>query len=147
MTSYSIKNCLSTTEKRRILFIFFIKHVRKTTKTSHTFAYHFFLLTFISDKSIKRKLVMLSIVLPVKNFFRIGIPVLCLFGCAPTFFIFWFFLRLITAIFFSEQIYRRFDDILYSLYQQFVLFFFENWVNVKVLFVQIKVLLVNVLLI
>jgi len=90
---------------------------------------------------------MLSIVLPVKNFFRIGIPVLCLFGSAPTFFIFWFFLRLITAIFFSEQIYRRFDDILYSLYQQFVLFFFENWVNVKVLFVQIKVLLVNVLLI
>jgi lysophosphatidate acyltransferase len=75
---------------------------------------------------------MLSCFLPVLNFLRIAIPIISLFGSAPTFFILWFLLRLITLICFPRHIYRRCDDYLYSLYQRFVLFFFENWVNVKV---------------
>lgn len=72
--------------------------------------------------------------LPVINFLRTAIPAVSLFGSAPTFFIFWFSLRLITNIAFPRHIYRRCDDYLYSLYQQFVLFFFENWIKVKIYF-------------
>src|ERR1700679_1729132 len=77
---------------------------------------------------------MLSCFLPVINFLRIAVPVISLLGSAPTFFILWFLLRLITLICFPRHIYRRYDDYLYSIYQQFVLFFFENWVNVKIYF-------------
>jgi lysophosphatidate acyltransferase len=77
---------------------------------------------------------MLSCVVPVINFLRMAIPIISLFGSAPIFFLLWFFLRLITSICFPRHIYRRCDDYLYSIYQQFVLFFFENWVNVKIYF-------------
>ena len=74
-----------------------------------------------------------SFILRLVNIIRVSIPAITLFSSAPTFFIFWFSLRLITSIFFSPHIYRRCDDCLYSLYQQFVLFF-ENWINVKIFF-------------
>jgi len=64
---------------------------------------------------------------------RIVIPTIVLFGSAPTFFTLWFLLRLITLIcFLPHQVYRRYDDYLYSLYQQSVLFFFETYVQTKV---------------
>jgi hypothetical protein len=67
------------------------------------------------------------------NSLRIIIPVIALLGSGPTFFILWLLLRLITLIcFVPHHVYRRCDDYLYSLYQQFVLFFFENWVRTKV---------------
>lgn len=77
---------------------------------------------------------MLSYFDPVINFLRILLPVISLFGSAPTFFVFWFSLRFVTLFGFTRHIYRRCDDYLYSIYQRFVLFFFENWVNVKVYF-------------
>ena len=61
------------------------------------------------------------------------IPVLTLFGSAPIFFTGWIFIRLATSIS-SREIYRISDDYFYSMYQRFVLFFFENWVNVKIIF-------------
>lgn len=77
---------------------------------------------------------MLSYILLVINSLRVLIPTICLFGSAPTFFILWFLLRLITFLSFSDNIYRRCDDYLYALYQRSVLFFFENWVHTKVYF-------------
>ncbi|CAF3600945.1 unnamed protein product [Rotaria sp. Silwood1] len=68
------------------------------------------------------------------NSIRIVVPVISLFGSAPTFFIIWFLLRLITFICCPHYIYRRCDDYLYSLYQKFILFFFENWVHAKIYF-------------
>ena len=75
---------------------------------------------------------MLSYLLVILNILRAVVPVLILLGVAPTFFVFWFLLRLITLLCSSPQLYRRYDDQLYSLYQQFVLFFFENWTGVQV---------------
>lgn len=63
---------------------------------------------------------------------KFTIPVVSLFGSAPTFFTGWIFIRLITAIS-SKEIYRISDDYFYAMYQRFVLFFFENWVNVKII--------------
>lgn len=60
------------------------------------------------------------------------LPFICLLGSAPTFFIFWLPLRLSSLIFFSQRIYRRYDDFLYSMYQRTVLFFFEHWTKTKV---------------
>ncbi|UJR10845.1 hypothetical protein I4U23_015033 [Adineta vaga] len=77
---------------------------------------------------------MRTYVLFVINTLRIAFPVLTLFGAAPTFFLLWFLLRLITLLCFSPQIYRRYDDYLYSLYQRFVLFYFESWSQVKIYF-------------
>ncbi|CAF3380199.1 unnamed protein product, partial [Rotaria sp. Silwood2] len=77
---------------------------------------------------------MLSCFLLAINSIRVAIPLISLFGSAPTFFILWFVLRLITFIFCPHYIYRRCDDYLYSFYQKFVLFFFENWVNCKIYF-------------
>lgn len=70
------------------------------------------------------------------NFLRAAIPSIALLGSCPIFIALWFVLRLITLICCSDKTYRRYDDYLYSLYQRFVLFFFENWVNVKVCFNQ-----------
>ncbi|CAF0980026.1 unnamed protein product [Adineta ricciae] len=53
---------------------------------------------------------------------------------APTFFILWLILRLITFIGVSRHSYRYYDDMLYSAYQRFVLFFFESWSQVKIYF-------------
>ncbi|CAM4798029.1 unnamed protein product [Rotaria magnacalcarata] len=82
----------------------------------------------ILDKS------MLTCFLFVLNSIRIAIPVISLFGSAPTFFTLWLLLRLITYFFCPHYMYRIFDDYLYSLYQKSVLFFFEHWVNTKIYF-------------
>ncbi|CAF3844330.1 unnamed protein product [Rotaria magnacalcarata] len=74
---------------------------------------------------------MLTCFLFVLNSIRIAIPVISLFGSAPTFFTLWLLLRLITYFFCPHYMYRIFDDYLYSLYQKSVLFFFEHWVNTK----------------
>ncbi|CAM4922463.1 unnamed protein product [Rotaria socialis] len=77
---------------------------------------------------------MLTCFLFVLNSIRIAIPVISLFGSAPTFFTLWLLLRLITYFFCPHHMYRLFDDYLYSLYQKSVLFFFEHWVNTKIYF-------------
>ncbi|CAF1238127.1 unnamed protein product [Rotaria magnacalcarata] len=77
---------------------------------------------------------MLTCFLFVLNSIRIAIPVISLFGSAPTFFTLWLLLRLITYFFCPHYMYRIFDDYLYSLYQKSVLFFFEHWVNTKIYF-------------
>ncbi|CAF3954334.1 unnamed protein product, partial [Rotaria magnacalcarata] len=74
---------------------------------------------------------MLSCFLVVINSIRIAAPVISLFGSVPTFFTLWFILRLITLLCLPHHFYRCCDDYLHSLYQKFVLFFFENWVNSK----------------
>ncbi|CAF3872737.1 unnamed protein product [Rotaria sordida] len=73
---------------------------------------------------------MLSVFLLTINSLRFALPIVTLFGTAPTFFTFWFLLRSITFVF-PPHIYRRCDDHLYSIYQRLVLFFFQNWVHVK----------------
>ncbi|CAF1093034.1 unnamed protein product [Adineta steineri] len=75
---------------------------------------------------------MLSWLLFIKNSLRMAIPIITLFGSAPIFFVTWFIMRFITLICFSQQIYRRWDDYLYSFYQKLVLFFFENWTHTKI---------------
>ncbi|CAF1053197.1 unnamed protein product [Rotaria sordida] len=77
---------------------------------------------------------MLSCFLVAINSIRVVIPAISLFGSAPTFFVVWFLSRLITFLFCPHYIYRRCDDYLYSLYQKFVLFFFEHWTNTKIYF-------------
>lgn len=74
---------------------------------------------------------MLTLLLLSVNSLRLILPIISLFGTAPTFFTYWFLLRFLTLIY-PRHIYRRCDDHLYSIYQRFVLFFFQNWVNVKV---------------
>ncbi|CAF0957094.1 unnamed protein product [Rotaria sordida] len=74
---------------------------------------------------------MLSVFLLTINSLRFALPIVTLFGTAPTFFTFWFLLRSITFVF-PPHIYRRCDDHLYSIYQRLVLFFFQNWVHVKI---------------
>ncbi|CAF0768536.1 unnamed protein product [Rotaria sp. Silwood1] len=75
---------------------------------------------------------MLSFFLFTINTLRFTLPILTLYGTAPTFITFWFLLRSITSILFPRHIYRRCDDHLYSIYQRLVLFFFQNWVSVKI---------------
>jgi lysophosphatidate acyltransferase len=75
---------------------------------------------------------MLSVFLLAINSFKLSFPIICLYGSAPTFFAFWILLRSFTFLFCSQEIYRKYDDHLYSMYQRFVLFFFQNCVNVKV---------------
>ena len=62
---------------------------------------------------------------------RLAVPVVTLFGSAPTFLTFWLFIRTMTA-FSSREIYRISADYFYSIYQRMVLFFFENWANVDI---------------
>jgi lysophosphatidate acyltransferase len=75
---------------------------------------------------------MLSIFLLGINSLKSTFPIIALFGSAPTFFTFWILLRTITLTFCSRQIYRKYDDYFYSIYQRFILFFFQNWPNVKI---------------
>jgi hypothetical protein len=75
---------------------------------------------------------MLTAFLVTINSLRVALPIVSLFGSAPTFFTFWLLLRSFTLIFSPRHVYRRWDDHLYSTYQRFVLFFFQNLVNVKV---------------
>jgi lysophosphatidate acyltransferase len=75
---------------------------------------------------------MLSVFLIGINSIKSNLPIIALFGSAPTFFTFWILLRSFTFLFSSRHIYRKYDDHLYSIYQRFVLFFFQNWVNVKI---------------
>lgn len=75
---------------------------------------------------------MLSAFLLTINTIRVALPVVGLFGTAPTFLTLWGLLRSVTSIFCSPQTYRRYDDYFYSVYQRYVLFFFQNLVNVKV---------------
>ncbi|CAF4150783.1 unnamed protein product, partial [Adineta steineri] len=75
---------------------------------------------------------MLTAFLLAVNSAKLTIPVVSLYASAPTFFTVWSLLRFITFICFPRHIYRRCDDHLYSIYQRFVLFFFQNWVNVKI---------------
>ena len=66
---------------------------------------------------------------------RVMIPVVTLLSSAPTYFLLWFVLRLITWLFYPRDVFRRADDYFYSLYQRAVLFFFENPLNAKVNFI------------
>jgi len=75
---------------------------------------------------------MLSLFLIGINLIKSNLPIIILFGSAPTYFTFWILLRSFTFLFSSKNIYRKYDDHLYSIYQRFVLFFFQNWVNVKI---------------
>ena len=75
---------------------------------------------------------MLSYLLFMIDTLRVAFPVITLFAAAPTFFILWLILRLITFIGVSRHNYRYYDDMLYSAYQRFVLFFFESWSQVQV---------------
>lgn len=77
---------------------------------------------------------MLSLFLLTINSLKLSIPILSLFGSAPTYFLLWSLLKSVTSIFFSPEIYRIYDDHLYSIYQRFVLFFFQNCLSVKVSF-------------
>jgi len=64
---------------------------------------------------------MLSVFLIAINSFKLTFPIVTLFGTAPTFFTFWILLHSITFLFSSDQIYRRYDDYFYSIYQRFSL--------------------------
>lgn len=75
---------------------------------------------------------MLTVFLLTINSLRFALPVVTLFGTAPTVISFWFLIRSVTYALFPPHIYRRCDDHLYSMYQRLILFFFQNWVNVKV---------------
>ncbi len=75
---------------------------------------------------------MLSVFLFTVNSLKLTIPVVTLFGTAPTFFSLWVILKTVTSIFCSKQTYRKYDDHFYSIYQRSVLFFFQNWPNIKV---------------
>ena len=66
---------------------------------------------------------------------RVMIPVVTLLGSAPTYFLLWFVLRVITWLFYPREVFRRGDDYFYSLYQRAVLFFFENPFNAQVNFI------------
>ena len=59
------------------------------------------------------------------------VPAGIMYGTAPTFMIVWGGWRVVTAVL-PNKIYEKGDDFLYSLYQKFVLFFFENCSGVKV---------------
>ncbi|CAF1007607.1 unnamed protein product [Adineta ricciae] len=74
---------------------------------------------------------MLSLFLFAIHSLKISIPIISLYGSAPTFFTLWSFLRLFTLPL-PEHVYRQCDDHLYSIYQRFVLFFFQNWLQVKI---------------
>jgi hypothetical protein len=75
---------------------------------------------------------MLSVFLLVINSVRYALPIITLYGSAPTYFSFWILLRTITFTFCPTHIYRLCDDRFYSMYQRFALFFFQNWVQTKV---------------
>lgn len=75
---------------------------------------------------------MISLFLLGINLFKSTIPIISLYGSAPTFFSLWILLRSFTSIFTSKQTYRIYDDYLYSIYQRFILFYFQNWTSVKV---------------
>lgn len=75
---------------------------------------------------------MLTLFLLAVHSVKVTVPIVSLYASAPTFFTLWSCLRLITLLTCPQHIYRRCDDHLYSLYQRFVLFYFQNWVNVKV---------------
>ncbi|CAF1625333.1 unnamed protein product [Rotaria magnacalcarata] len=75
---------------------------------------------------------MLTVFLLTINSLRFGLPAVTLFGTAPTVITFWFLIRSVTYALFPPHIYRRCDDHLYSMYQRLILFFFQNWVNVKI---------------
>lgn len=75
---------------------------------------------------------MLTFFLIAVNTFKSNFPIISLYGSAPTFFTFWILLRSFTFLFSSKETYRKYDDHLYSIYQRFVLFYFQNWTNVKV---------------
>ncbi|UJR34931.1 hypothetical protein I4U23_027707 [Adineta vaga] len=74
---------------------------------------------------------MLSLFLFAIHSMKLSIPILCLYGSAPTFFTFWSFVRLLTLPL-PKHIYRQCDDHLYSIYQRFALFFFQNCLQVKI---------------
>ena len=75
---------------------------------------------------------MLTVFLLVINSVRYALPVITMYGCAPTYFSFWILLRTITFTLCPTHIYRLCDDRFYSMYQRFLLFFFQNWVQTKV---------------
>ena len=74
----------------------------------------------------------LAIFLLAYKSFRVVVPVAALLGSAPSYFISWLVLRSITVVALPRHFYRRYDDFLYSAYQRFILFFFQNWFPVKV---------------
>jgi len=76
--------------------------------------------------------IMLSLFLLTINSLKLSIPIVSLYGSAPTYFLLWSLLKTVTSLFPSSNIYRISDDYLYSIYQRFVLFFFQNCLSVKV---------------
>lgn len=86
----------------------------------------------ISSQSMKITSMIMTIRRTIEIGIRSSIPLICLFPSAPTFYLIWFVLRLISLISSSNTFYRQWDDFFYSMYQRAVLFFFEHWIQTKV---------------
>ena len=59
------------------------------------------------------------------------VPTIVMFGVVPQYFLIWICWRIISCLL-PNWIYQAGDDIYYSVYQKFVLFFFEHVAGTKV---------------
>lgn len=73
---------------------------------------------------------LLSLVLHTYSM-RYLLPGVLLLGSAPTYLLAWTLWRLLSALL-PARLYQRVDDRLYCVYQNMVLFFFENYTGVQV---------------
>lgn len=73
---------------------------------------------------------LLSLVLHTYSM-RYLLPGVVLLGSAPTYLLAWTLWRLLSALL-PARLYQRVDDRLYCVYQNMVLFFFENYTGVQV---------------
>lgn len=73
---------------------------------------------------------LLSLVLHTYSM-RYLLPSVLLLGSAPTYLLAWTLWRVLSALM-PARLYQRVDDRLYCVYQNMVLFFFENYTGVQV---------------
>lgn len=73
---------------------------------------------------------LLSLVLHTYSM-RYLLPSVVLLGSAPTYLLAWALWRVLSALL-PARLYQRVDDRLYCVYQNMVLFFFENYTGVQV---------------